>query len=143
MKKISMIKPYLHLVHYYETDQMQIVHHSNYIRWFEESRCDYLKQIGLPYHKLEEMGIISPVVEMNCSYKSMVRFDDTVMIVPKITKFSAVRFEVSYQIFDATTNELRAVGSSKHCFIGRDTKPLNVKKIYPEIYEKFSNLVTK
>ena len=44
-----MIRPYLHNAKYYETDQMGIIHHSNYIRWFEEARIDYMNQIGLTY----------------------------------------------------------------------------------------------
>ncbi len=46
-----MIRPYLHNAKYYETDQMGIIHHSNYIRWFEEARIDYMNQIGLTYKK--------------------------------------------------------------------------------------------
>ena len=49
-----MIKPYQHLAKYYETDQMGIIHHSNYIRWFEEARIDYMNQIGLTYKKMED-----------------------------------------------------------------------------------------
>ena len=49
-----MIRPYLHNAKYYETDQMGIIHHSNYIRWFEEARIDYMNQIGLTYKKMEE-----------------------------------------------------------------------------------------
>lgn len=55
---------YHHLVQYYETDRMGITHHSNYIRWMEEARVHFLAEIGWPYDKLEEAGIISPV---NCS----------------------------------------------------------------------------
>ena len=56
------IHSYQHKVQYYETDQMGMVHHSNYIRWFEEARVDYLEQIGLPYHMIEAGGILSPAV---------------------------------------------------------------------------------
>lgn len=42
-------KPYQHKVQYYETDQMGIVHHSNYIRWFEEARTDYMEKMGMGY----------------------------------------------------------------------------------------------
>ena len=52
------IKPYERNAKYYETDQMGIIHHSNYIRWFEEARVDAMEQAGIPYDKMEEMGII-------------------------------------------------------------------------------------
>lgn len=136
-------KEYLHVVQYYETDQMKIVHHSNYIRWFEEARIDYLNQVGLTYHKLEEMGIISPVLEVNCQYVSMTRFGDTVKIIPKIEKFTGVKFEVSYQIFDSKENTCRAIGRSKHCFIDIHGKPMHLKRVYPDVYDIFISLIDK
>ena len=42
-------KPYLHRAKYYETDQMAIVHHSNYIRWFEDARIEWMEQAGIPH----------------------------------------------------------------------------------------------
>lgn len=80
-----MIRPYLHNAKYYETDQMGIIHHSNYIRWFEEARIDYMNQIGLTYKKMEEEGIISPVLSINCNYQKMMYFDDLAIIEVKIT----------------------------------------------------------
>lgn len=50
-----------HEVQYYETDRMGITHHSNYVRWMEEARTFFLREIGWPYEKIEEEGIISPV----------------------------------------------------------------------------------
>lgn len=60
---------YCHKVQYYETDQMKVVHHSNYIRWFEEARTDYMSQVGVPYAEVERAGIIIPVVDVSCKYK--------------------------------------------------------------------------
>ena len=54
------MKPYTKTAKYYETDQMGVIHHSNYIRWMEEARVDMLNQIGYPYRRFEEMGYISP-----------------------------------------------------------------------------------
>ena len=75
-----MLKDYEHNAKYYETDQMGCVHHSNYIRWMEEARVDLMDQMGCGYRAMEEAGVCSPVLEVNCRYKSMVRFGDTVRI---------------------------------------------------------------
>ena len=56
------MKPYIHKVQYYETDKMGITHHSNYVRWMEEARIEFLDQIGWSYVRMEEEGIISPVL---------------------------------------------------------------------------------
>lgn len=122
---------YEHQAQYYETDQMGIIHHSNYIRWFESARIWYMQQIGVDYRDMEKMGIISPVLEVHCIYKSMVHFGDTVEIVPKVEKYNGVKLELSYRIQDKETQEIRAYGSSRHCFLDREGRPLSLKKASP------------
>ena len=56
------MEAYTHKVLYYETDQMGIVNHSNYIRWFEEARTDFMEQLGMGYAEMEKEGIVSPVL---------------------------------------------------------------------------------
>ena len=53
---------YNHRVQYYETDRMGIVHHSNYVRWMEEARVDFLARLGFPYDVMEARGVISRCV---------------------------------------------------------------------------------
>ena len=61
------------MVYYYETDRMGIVHHSNYIRWFEEARLDWMKQIGWDYKSIEDDNIIIPVLSVAAEYKNNVQ----------------------------------------------------------------------
>ncbi|BCJ96418.1 hypothetical protein acsn021_39870 [Anaerocolumna cellulosilytica] len=129
------LKPYIRTAMYYETDQMGIIHHSNYIRWFEEARLDYLNQIHLNYNGLEELGILIPVLSVNCEYKYSVRFNETVKIIPVIETFNGVKMQISYQILDAATNTIRTTGASTHCFVTKDMKPVNMKKYFRDIYD--------
>ncbi len=69
-----------HEVQYYETDRMGITHHSNYVRWMEEARTFFLREIGWPYEKIEEEGIISPVTSISCDYKATSTFADEISI---------------------------------------------------------------
>lgn len=131
------MKGYEHQTQYYETDQMGIIHHSNYIRWFESARIYYMKQIGVDYAEMEKKGIISPVLEVNCVYKSMVHFGDTVEIVPRLEKYNGVKLEMSYRVVDKETGELRATGSSKHCFLNWEGRPLSLKKETPAFDDAF------
>ena len=137
------IKTYTHKVQYYETDKMGVVHHSNYIRWFEEARVDFLEQIGLNYDVLEEKGYISPVISVSCEYKTMCRFGEAVYIIVKLKSFSGVRFSFSYEVRDVKTNELRVVGESGHCFIDDTGKVFSLKKVNPEYFEIFNSYVVK
>ena len=57
------LQPYRRRAQYYETDQMAIVHHTNYIRWFEEARIDWMRQQGYGCRELEAQGLIIPVVD--------------------------------------------------------------------------------
>ena len=51
---------YEHKVQYYETDKMDCVHHSNYIRWFEEARIHLMRERGFPYEELEGLALATP-----------------------------------------------------------------------------------
>ena len=68
------MKPYQHTVQYYETDRMGITHHSNYIRWMEEARVDFLAQLGWNLERLEEMGAVSPVTALDVKYRHDTKF---------------------------------------------------------------------
>ena len=134
------IKPYLHHAKYYETDQMGIIHHSNYIRWFEEARIDFMNQIGLTYKNMEEEGIISPVLEINCKYHRMMYFDDLATIKVRVSAYTGVRFVFEYEIFNQD-KQLCTTGSSSHCFINRNNLTISLKKFKPEYDEIFKKTV--
>ena len=135
------INPYQHHAKYYETDQMGIIHHSNYIRWFEEARIDFMNQIGLTYKTMEE-GIISPVLEINCKYLKMMYFDDIATIKLKISSYTGVRFTFEYEIYNQD-KQLCTIGSSSHCFMNRKNRPISLKKLKPEFDELFKKLLAK
>jgi acyl-CoA thioester hydrolase len=129
------IKPYIHNAKYYETDQMSIVHHSNYIRWFEEARVDWMNQIGVDLRELEAHGIVIPVIGVSAQYKTMTHFGDDVAITSKVTRYNGVRFMFSYEVRDAHTGELRATGESDHCFLDENNKVINLRKREPKLHQ--------
>lgn len=125
---------------YYETDQMAIIHHSNYIRWFEEARIRWMDEMGFSYKRLEEAGIQIPVLEVNCSYHSMVRFDDTVLIQVQVEEYTGTRLKISYVIHDKASGEVRTTGFSRHCFINREGRVISLKKALPQAHITFGGL---
>ncbi|MCI8327344.1 MAG: acyl-CoA thioesterase [Lachnospiraceae bacterium] len=138
--KQKKIKPYEHKAKYYETDQMGIIHHSNYIRWMEEARMDLMDQMGYSYKQLEEAEVVSPVLSVECQYKSMVRFHDTVVIETKLSHYDGIRMTLHYRMTDKETGELRTLAKSEHCFL-RAGKPISLKRSYPELDTKFFEMV--
>ena len=132
--------PYLRRVQYYETDQMGIVHHSNYIRWFEEARLDFLNQLGLNYNSMEKQGIIIPVTDVSCKYLVSARYDDLLEIIPILTQYTGVRLSFRYEVHFRTTGELAATGTSGHCFLNEQGRPISLKRKAPELHQQFTEL---
>ena len=128
-------QPYFRKVHYYETDQMGVVHHSNYIRWFEEARVEYMRSLGCDYRTLEESGVIIPVVDVSCKYLQSARFDDELEIHVHLRQFNGVRMIFAYEVKFTGTETLAATGTSTHCFLNEARKPISIKRQRPEDYQ--------
>ncbi len=137
--KMNIIKPYQRRVYYYETDKMGIMHHSNYIRIFEESRVSFLMQAGMPMEKIEALGILIPVLSAECRYRSPLRFDEEFSVYPRITKFNGVTLELDYRIISRESGLLCAEGHSSHCFTDTNLKPIRTKHKYPDVYRVFND----
>ena len=134
MKKSKrFMSKYIHKVNYYETDKMGITHHSNYIRFMEEARMNFLSAIGYPMTRLEEEGITSPVVSVNCEYKHTTTYSDEIEIEVALEKYTGVKLFLSYAMRNANTGETVAIASSTHCFMDKDGRPIAVKKRAPEL----------
>ena len=103
------IYTYYRKAQYHETDQMGIIHHSNYVKWMEEARIGYMDQMGFAYKKVEEMEVISPVVEISVTYKKQVFFDDDIQIRVSIRKYNGISLEFNYEFFNTTRNEICTV----------------------------------
>ena len=130
------IKPFCRKANFYETDQMGIIHHSNYIRWFEEARVDLLEQVDYGYEKVNEYGIDFGLLDVYCEYKSMVRFGDIVNIHITLSELKDMKMAVDYKIINAKSGEICTLGKTKHFFYDNNKKrPVSLKKVIPELYE--------
>ena len=126
------MRQFIRKAKYYETDQMGIIHHSNYIRWMEEARIDMLDQLGYPYRRFEEMGYMS------------VKFDDEVKIVVSLQEFGRVKFTLRYDIYNMSEGgELSAYGTTSHCFLKKSGRPVLIDKEMPEFTATMRTLERK
>ncbi len=136
------MEPYIRQAKYYETDQMGIIHHSNYIRWMEEARIDVLDQLGYPYRRFEEMGYMSPVLHAECDYKKSVRFGDEVKIIVSLQDFGKVKFTLRYDMYNMTEGGvLSASGTTTHCFLKKDGRPVMMNKEMKKFSETMEKLL--
>lgn len=127
------MKPFIHKVQYYETDRMKVTHHSNYIRFMEEARVDFMEQAGLGYERMEADGIVSPVIAVTCEYKHPTTFSDEISIVVSVVRCTAVKLILGYTM--TSNGNLVATASSTHCFLNENGKPIILANTYPEFYK--------
>ncbi|MBQ1389117.1 MAG: acyl-CoA thioesterase [Clostridia bacterium] len=114
---------------------MSITHHSNYIRWMEEARIDYLMKAGCDYRFLEEEDISSPVVSVNGKFLKATSFGEDIEIYVTVKKFNGVKLEVKYEM--KRGDETVFKGESCHCFVkGKKMKVVNLKKEMPNYYKR-------
>ena len=116
---------------YHETDKMSIIHHSNYVKWMEETRVTFMDSLGYSFRRMEQTGIASPVVGITVDYKKPVEFDDDVEVRLSILKYSGAVLELGYEFFNVTKGEVCTTATSKHCFV-KDGRIVSLKKVLPE-----------
>ena len=124
---------YTHAVQYYETDRMGVTHHSNYIRWMEEARVAMLEEMGFSYQKLESMGIVSPVTEVDCKYKAPSTFADVITIHTGIESFNGVVLRVGYHM-EKADGTLVCEGHSEHCFLNDKGHFIRLHRDFPDFF---------
>ena len=123
---------YIHKVNYYETDKMGITHHSNYIRFMEEARMNFLSEVGYPMTRLEEKGITSPVVSVYCKYMRPTTYADEIEIEVNLEQYTGVKLTLAYTMRNVDCGDIVAVASCSHCFVDGNGRPIAVKKHFPD-----------
>lgn len=120
---------------------MGITHHSNYIRFMEEARVAFQKSMGWGYDKMEQEGMISPVVSVSCDYKKPTTFADEIEISVFVTQLTRVRLTISYVM--KVRGETVCTANSSHCFLSQNGRPVSLQKQYPDFYNALAALLTE
>jgi len=128
-------------VRYAETDKMGIVHHSVYPIWYELARTDLSKKVGFPYSKMEELGIMTPLIELQCKYFSPAYYDDELLVTATVSKLSPVRIEFSYEVYQVGNDKPINAGGTVHAIVNKEMKPINTKKLFPEVYASLEKMM--
>ena len=126
------IQPYRHEVKYYETDKMGVTHHSNYVRFMEEARIDWMDQLGYGFDRMEAEGIVSPVVSVSCNYKKTTTFKDVIEISVRVKQLSEVKLIIAYDM--RVAGKLVCTGETVHCFFDGG-RPAVIAERFPALYE--------
>lgn len=116
------------IVRYAETDQMGIVHHSNYAIWFEAARTEYIKSLGISYTEIEEHGLMLPLKALHCEFIKPAKYEDRVKILTRIKEYNGIRLSFSYNVLNEEDGSLLAKGETEHVWTDKSLRPCNLKK---------------
>ncbi|WP_269410225.1 acyl-CoA thioesterase [Lentibacillus daqui] len=139
-------------VYYKDTDQMGVVHHGNYVNWFEIGRTEMMEEAGFAYHDIENMGLLLPVLHMDLNYHQSARYNELVAIYTKVGQFSPIRLQFDYEVrrveeeafatnseqdispTNKPSGELLVSGSTSHMWLNKKWKSARIDKTAPDIY---------
>ena len=123
-------------VRYAETDKMGIVHHSNYLVWFELGRSEYCRSKGFSYLEMEDVdNALLVVAESYCRYKSPAFYEDILIIRTQVAKIRSRSITFVYQIFRPSDNEILAEGETLHMVTDKSNKVKRMPERYVELLQ--------
>ncbi|NHM31011.1 acyl-CoA thioesterase [Neobacillus terrae] len=127
-------------VRYAETDQMGVVYHANYLIWMELGRTSFIEKLGFNYAAMERDGIISPVIDIQASYKKPVRYGEKATVKTWVEEYDGLRVTYGYEIL-TESGEIALIGNSKHVCVKKDSfRPISLKRLFPEWHEAYENV---
>ncbi len=108
-------------VWYVDTDQMGIVHHSNYVRYYEAARSDLMRELGVSYAEMESRGVMMPILEVHSYYKASALYDEMIRVDIWLDELPKARITFNYEIFNEA-GKLLNTGSTVLGFMHADTR---------------------
>ena len=133
---------YYRKIFYYETDRMGVVHHSNFVRWLEEARVDYMSAWGAPFDEMEAEGVFCPVIGLEIAFKHFARFGDTFRVDLWVERYTGVKLSIGYRVFNQDET-LILTAQTSHGFVGKDYRPLSLKKRSPRFHAAFEGNIER
>ncbi len=124
-------------VRYAETDQMGVVYHANYLVWMEVARTQIVKDLGFNYAHMEEEGVLSPVTDVQISYKKPLRYGQTATVKTWIEDYDGLRTTYGYEIY-TEEQELAITAYSKHVCVQKDSfRPISIRRKFPDWHDAY------
>ena len=107
-------------VRFAETDQMGVVHHSEYVVWFEAGRVAWMAAAGMPYTEIASAGYNFAVTDLKCRYRDAIRFGDAVQVITRLGSLRSRQVEFVYEIRNPHTRAIYADGHTRHICVDGD-----------------------
>lgn len=122
---------------YAETDKMGIVHHSNYVRYYETARWELFRSLGISYHAVEEAGFMLPVIHMNFHFIKAAHYDERLTVLTKLKAIKGARLWFTYRLYNEQL-ELINEAETELAFVRSDSfKPCTAPSFVREAIERY------
>ncbi len=108
-------------VNFYDTDAMAVVHHANYIRWFEIGRVEYLRSIGITLNDMMEDGFVFPITDVQAKYLSPGYYDDDLIIETTAAALTRVKMVFDYRVLRKSDGTVLVTGHTQNVYTSRET----------------------
>lgn len=114
-------------IRFSETDALGIAWHGNFLTYFEDGRDAFGEKFGLHYLDIFNNGYVAPIVNVNCDYKKMIYYGDTILIDTIYKNCASSKLILTYRIYTPETNETIATGSTTQVFLDKTSKKLQLR----------------
>ena len=128
-----------HKVNFYDTDAMSVVHHSNYIRWFEIGRVEFLREAGITLGELMDDGYLFPIVDVSAKYLNPAYFDDQLIIETIPTALTKAKMAFDYRILREKDGIVLVTGHTQNVFTCRATG--KITRLPDKYYDKLKIMI--
>lgn len=122
------------IVRYGETDQMGVVHHSNYLRYLEVARLEWLTQLGISYNKMEAEGVMMPVISATIDYKQPAKFEDKLLLQINLEEVPLVKMIFNYKVINQH-NDLVCTAATTLAFMNASSRrPMRCPESFKAVF---------
>ena len=121
-----------------DTDAMGVVYHTNYIKWFEHGRNEFMRQIGMPYTELGKLGLNLPLIKLNCEYLKFATYDQLLTIETKFDYIKKATIRFNSKIWDENKENLLVEGYTIHVCTNNEGRMRRIPKLLLELIDKYN-----
>ena len=123
---------------YADTDAMGVVYHTNYIKWFELGRNEFMRQLGVPYTELGKLGLNLPLIKVSCDYLKFAMYDQLLIIETKFDYIKRASIRFNSRIWDENKENVLVEGYTIHACTNNEGKIRRIPKLLLELINKYN-----
>jgi acyl-CoA thioester hydrolase len=121
-----------------DTDAMGVVYHTNYIKWFELGRNEFMRQLGLPYTEIGKIGLNLPLIKVSCNYLKFATYDQLLAIETEFDYIKKATVRFNSRIWDENKENMLVEGYTIHACTNNEGKIRRIPQLLLELINKYN-----